>query len=278
MLRQIIAGLCLILVAGSPNSVFAQGLIWNAPAEGTEVQYEGDYVQEDERPEEVEKRITLEWRRRLWIRALAKTNAEYKGETVPCQWFEIEVVTASEAGGDGRLVPGPGGRRLYKVLVPLERANIGPGADGKIVDKQGIPVAYLPVVKGYRRIDEQAVEPITSGVLNTYPMLTLMAHYRDLEKVAENTDPEVSLQSVNSATHYHGELVIESPTNRSTNKAEIYANPSVPFGLARWNVEIARETKDGKAPRDQYELASTFRVDMKIVDQSTGAVSKLAEE
>jgi hypothetical protein len=110
----VLAGFC----QGSQAS--AQGLVWNAPEEGTEVQFEGDYIQEDERPKDVEKRITLQWRKRLWMKALKKTNAEYRGQTVPCQWFEFKVVTASEVGGDGTLVPGPGGQRIYKVLVPLE--------------------------------------------------------------------------------------------------------------------------------------------------------------
>jgi hypothetical protein len=145
-----------------------------------------------------------------------------------------------------------------------------------VTDKNGIPTAYLPIVKGYRRIDEEAAEPITSGVFNTYPMLTLMDQYRTLDVVSQEEDPQV--MGVSTATHYHGELVMESPTSRSTNKAEIWANPSIPFGLARWKVEIVREAKDPQAPRDQYMLASTIRVDMKLVKQSTGAMSDLAEE
>ena len=272
---------CLVLAFavacfGEAPPASAQGLIWNAPDEGTEVQFEGDYLQEDERPQDVEKRIKLEWRKRLWIKALKKTNAEYQGQTVPCQWFELKVVTASEVGGDGALVPGPGGQYIYKVLVPLERAMLGPPAQGNVVDKAGIPVAYLPIVKGYRRIDEQAAEPITSGVLDTYPMLTLMAHYRTLDVVAEDEDPQV--MGITSATHYHGEAIMESPTSRSTNKAEIWANNSIPFGLARWKVDIVREAKDAQAARDQYQPASTIRVDMKLVKQSTSAMSDLPEE
>ena len=279
MSRRFLLGLCLFVFSGSlSSSAFGQGLIWNAPPEGTEVQYEGDYIQEDERPDDVIKRIKLEWRRRLSIRALHKTTALYKDKDTECQWFEIEVVTASEVGGDGDLVPGPGGRRIYKILVPLESAPIGPPKDGKVVDSKGIPVAYLPIVKGFRRIDEQAATPIASGVFDTFPMLTLMGNYRNLDLVAEEADPQVALQGVSTAAHYHGELIIESPTNRSTNKADIYANDQVPFGLARWKVEITRETKDGKADRDKYELVSTYRVDMKAVKQSTGAMSKLAEE
>ncbi len=272
---------CLVLAFvvacfGEARPASAQGLIWNAPDEGTEVQFEGDYLQEDERPQDVEKRIKLEWRKRLWIKALKKTNAEYQGQTVPCQWFELKVVTASEVGGDGALVPGPGGQYIYKVLVPLDRAMLGPPAQGKVVDKAGIPVAYLPIVKGYRRIDEQAAEPITSGVLDTYPMLTLMAHYRTLDVVTEEEDPQV--MGITSATHYHGEVIMESPTSRSTNKAEIWANNSIPFGLARWKVDIVRETKDAQAARDQFLPASTIRVDMKLVKQSTNAMSDLPEE
>lgn len=257
----------------------AQGLIWNAPDEGAEMQFEGDYLQEDERPQEVEKRIKMQWRSRLWIKALKKTNAEYQGQTVPCQWFEIKVETGSETG-DGDLVLGPGGKRIYKILVPLERGMKPilnpPSTSGNVVDAEGIPIAYLPIVKGYRRLDEQAAEPIASGVLNTYPMLSLMAQYRTLDVVSEQEDPQV--MGVTSATHFHGEAVMESPTSRSTNKAEIWANNTLPFGLARWKVDIVRESKDAQAARDQFMPASTIRIDMKLVKQSNNAMSDLAEE
>lgn len=281
MLRYSFLALALAALGfGETPRAMAQGLIWNAPEEGAEVQFEGDYNQEDERPQDVEKTIKLQWRSRLWIKALKKTNAEYQGKTVPCQWFEIKTVTASEVGGDGNLVPGPGGQRIYKILVPLQRPDgkplLSPPSAGNVVDADGIPIAYLPIVKGYRRIDEQAAEPITSGVFNTYPMLTLMAQYRTLDVVSEEEDPQV--MGVTSATHYHGETVMESPTSRSTNKAEIWANNSLPFGLARWKVEIVRESKDAQKPRDQYQPASTINVDMKLVKQSTSAMSDLPEE
>lgn len=282
MLHKFLLGLAAFgWAACQTASALAQGVIWNAPPEGTEVQYEGDYIQEDERPQDVNKRIKLEWRRRLWIKALKKTNAEYKGQTVPCQWFEIKVVTASEVGGDGDLVPGPGGKRIYKVLVPLEGegTTLGPPKEGgAVMDQMQIPIGYLPIVKGYRRIDEQAAQPITSGVLNTYPLLTLMNQYRTLDLVAEQEDPQVTLQNITTAAHYHGEMTMESPTNRSNNKAEIWANESVPFGLVRWQVEVTREKKAESAARDNFELTSTFRVDMKAVKQSTNATSDLAEE
>ena len=283
MSRCLFLGLCLIFTGASfsPDAE-AQGLIWNAPPEGTEVQFEGDYIQEDERPQEVNQKIQLEWRRRLWIKALKKIQAEYNGQMVDCQWFEMKVVTGTETG-DGELVPGPGGQRIYKILVPLERATLGPPMGGNVVDKQGIPIGYLPIVKGYRRIDEQAAEPITSGVFHAHAGLTLLTNYRTLEAVTEE-DPQVkytendTAQTVATAMRYHGELVMESPTNRTTNKADIWANDSSPFGLVRWKVEVARETKDGKASRDQFQLTSTYRVDMKLVKKSMDAVSDLAEE
>lgn len=282
MLHKFLLGLAVFgWVAGQTSSASAQGLIWNAPPEGTEVQFEGDYIQEDERPNDVNKRIKLEWRRRLWLKALKKTNAEYKGQTVPCQWFEIKVVTASEVGGDGDLVPGPGGKRIYKVLVPLQGVGtkLGPPKDGgAVMDQSQIPIAFLPIVKGYRRVDEQAATPITSGVFDTYPLLTLMSQYRTLDLVTAQEDPQVTLQNITTAAHYEGKKEMESLTNRSKNKATIWANESVPFGLVRWQVEVTREVKDKSAARDQFELTSTFRVDMKIVKQSTNATSDLAEE
>ncbi len=278
MFRYTLLGLVLVVFGlGQAPEAFAQGLIWNAPEEGTELVYEGDYHQEDERPNEAQKRIKLDWRRRLTLKALKKTKADYKGEAVDCQWFELKVVTASEVGGDGDLVPGPGGKRIYKVLVPLSRATIGPPIAGKVSDGK-VPIAFLPIVKGYRRIDEQVAQPIKSGVLDTFPMLSLMAQYRTLDVESEEEDPQVTLSGVNSAVKYIGKMEMESFTNRTINKAEIWASPSIPFGLARWKVEITRETKDGKAPRDQFQLASTFGVDMKLVRRNSNAASDLAEE
>ncbi len=266
-------GLC-----GSPPAL-AQGLIWNAPAEGTWVRYEGDYTQFDDRPNDpVNKRLKLgPWRRHLTLKALKKTQAEYQGATVDCQWFEIKVITASEKGGDGTLKPGPGGQRIYKVLVPVDRIT-GPPVDGKVVDKDSIPVAFLPVVKGYRRFGERPVEPITSGVLQTYPMISLLAYYRTMDEVAQGEDPQVGLAGVTSATHYRGELTMENPSNRSVNKADIWTSDQVPFGLVRWKVEVVRHAKDGNASRDDYQATSTFNVDIKIQEQGTGATSDLAEE
>ena len=64
-------------------------------------------------------------------------------------------------------------------------------------------------------------------------------------------------------------LTMESPTNRSVNKAEIWASEQVPFGLVRWKVEVVRQAKDGNASRDDYQSTSTFSVDMKIQEQGT---------
>ncbi len=191
MFRRFFLGYLLVFGLGAytASSASAQGLIWKAPDEGTWVRYEGDYSQFDDRPNDpVDKRLKLgPWRRHLTLKALKKTQAEYEGQTVDCQWFEIKVITASEKGGDGTLKPGPGGQRIYKVLVPIAGIT-GPPVEGRVIDKDTIPVAFLPVVKGYRRFGERPVEPITSGVLQTYPMISLLAYYRTLEVAGEGED------------------------------------------------------------------------------------------
>ncbi len=257
------------------SQVFGQGLIWNAPEPGTWVRYEGDYDQTDERPDLEAKALKLNWRRHLTIKALAKDTVDVKGQPVECQWFELKVVTG--VSEDGLLVPGPGGKRIYKVLVPLDRAKITPPKDNqaKVVDAQQIPIAYLPIVEGYRKIDEQEETPISTGVFHTYPLVTLLAHYRKLEVFAEDEDPQVTLAGVTSTTHYSGQVIMESPKNRSTNKAEIWASQTIPFGLARWKVAIDRETKDGKAKRMEYQKTSSLTIDMKIVEQGTDAMSEI---
>lgn len=278
MIRRTIGFAVLLALICGPRVATAQGLIWKLPPEGTWVKYSGSYNQEDDRPEDAtQKKLKLtERRRHLEIKALKKVTADYNGKPTGCQWLEFIVTTGLEV--DGMLEAGPGARRVYKVLVPIERATIGGPVDGSVVDKDKIPVQYLPIVKGYRRFGERDVQPIKSGVLHVYPLISLLAHYRNLETVAEAEDPQVDLQDVTTAKHYKGELLMESRDNRSTNAAELWASDKAPFGLVRWKVDIVREAKDISESRDKFTKVSTFSTEMRAVEMATDATSELEEE
>ena len=117
---------------------------------------------------------------------------------------------------DGVIDPGDAGERIYKVLVP-EHAVIG-----DVADADGIPVAYLPIVRGYRRIGEQEVVPLESSSLQVYPMISLLLHYRTVEATGETEDVTVAHDNQRvtitaeklTATHE-----TESPLSRSAHEA-----------------------------------------------------------
>lgn len=258
-----------ILTTATP--AFAQGLIWSLPEDGKWIRYEGTYEQIDTQPESAQGTVTLKWIRQLTIKSVGRTEAEYQGELQPCRWIEIKQVTGKES--EAGLDPGPVGTRLYKVLIPEAAVR------GTLQDEDGIPVVFLPVVKGYRRIgnEEVAPQPIRSGILNVYPLLCMIRHYRELKTEAEGDDPQTGIPFL-KATRLSGETTIESPTLRETHKAELWRTDEVPFGLARWRVRITIEGKDITDPRSAFRTLSTITVDMKAAEVGEDARSELAEQ
>lgn len=263
MRRGVAAGLVVLGVAMAAGPARGQGLVWSLPPDGTWVRYAGDYVQTDTRADVVPGTPNTEmltWQRQLTISSVGGMQADYDGKTVPARWLEFKVVTGPVQ--NGMIVPGPGGQRIYKVLVP-ESAVIG-----DVRDEAGIPVSYLPVIKGYRKLGEGEAQEITSGVLQVYPLLTLLEHYEDLKKVAEGQDPGIPLGAV-QATEYEGEKVFETRRMRSTNRAKLWRSPDVPFGLAKWTVTLQREVKEPSQPRSEFKETSTITETMAA--QATGA-------
>ncbi len=252
-----------LLAAGEAD---AQGLIWNLPADGSWVRYEGTYSQLVRRPESAEGDLQLEWTRHLTIKSVGSVEEEFQGQTQPCRWLEIKVTTAQEAAV---LEPGPGGERLYKILVP-ERA-----IQGRVNDEAGILVSFLPVVRGYRKIGDEAPQPIESGVFQIYPLVSYLRHYRELR--AESTTPaevDIPLNAV-AAVEYRGAMTVESTQTRSANEATLWRSDDVPFGLAKWIVRDTREEKHPSQPRDQFRETMEVSVEMSAHETGNDATSEL---
>ena len=245
----------------------AQGLLWNLPPEGTWVRYEGTYREVELRPDNPEGDLTIEWIRHLTIKSLGSETAEYEGAQVPCRWIEIESITgiSSELGID----PGPAGPRVIKVLVPESRII------GDEHDAEQIPVAFVPVIKGFRQFGDGEVEPIETGVLRVYPLLTLLAYYQDMQAVSETDEPLTVPLGTFNTRRYSGTLSMESAESRSVNRAEIWRSPDVPFGLAQWNVKLTREHKLSYEPRSAFQSSGEVNVEMSAHESGTDAESTL---
>ncbi|WP_166827182.1 hypothetical protein [Thalassoroseus pseudoceratinae] len=266
---------------GLSSVVSAQGLVWKLPEPGTWVRYEGDYTQTERRPQDPNNKdlVIGPWRRHLTIKALERVQQANPngGAPVEAQWLEFVVETGLEK--DGTLVGGPGSRRVYKALVAVDelQSRIGPPKEDGVVDSDSIPVVFLPLIKGYRKFGDKAAAAISSPVFNVHPAITLLAPYRELEEVAADEDPEVTLPGISSATHFRGSVVVESKSVRTTNTADMWYAKDSPFGLVRWSVIAQRETKETFAERDQFETASTYQVEMRAVEAGQNATSLLTE-
>jgi len=269
MWRVIVCSLVLFvgLLAFAVVPASAQGLIWSLPEDGTWVRYEGTYTQVETRPDSIEGDLQIEWTRWITINSVGQEMAEFNDETVPCRWIEIKVETgkASETGVDA----GPIGARIVKVLVPESRVI------GKQVDEDQIPVAFLPIVKGYRKIGDSPTEEIKAKVLQIYPTVSMLMHYPTVESTGEQEDPDVRLGPV-TATMLKSSYKMESLYSRTVNEATLWRSDEVPFGLAKWSVVLVREAKDSSKPRDEFRQVSEVTEEMSAHLTGNDAQSELA--
>ncbi|MCA9109229.1 MAG: hypothetical protein R3B91_00595 [Planctomycetaceae bacterium] len=248
------------------NHVQAQGLIWNLPPDGSWVRYEGTYSQLVRRPNSTEGDLTLEWTRHLTIKSVGTSDETIDGEVVPCRWIEIKVVTAQPAA---LLEPGPGGNRIYKILVP-ERAILG-----RVNDDANILVSFIPVVRGYRVIGEEDPEPIESGVFQIYPLVSYLRHYRELQADSDTPQQTDIPMGIVSAIPLRGAMTVESAETRSTNEAELWRSDDVPFGLAKWTVRDLREEKHTTQSRDLFRETMEVSIEMSAHESGINAVTEL---
>jgi len=259
------AGALFVLLALS-QTVQAQGLIWSLPEDGTWVRFEGTYEQTEINPDAAAGNLAIQWIRHVTIKSVGKEEAEFDGATVPCRWIEIKVVTgtASEQG----INPGPVGTRILKALVPESRVT------GKVEYGDGILVSYLPIVKGLQKTGDGPVQPMESNVLNIYPLLSPMMHYRTLESADADEEVDTPLGKV-PARKFTGQLTIESPTIRAESTAEFWASNEVPFGLAKWSVKQTRSRKDRAETRDQFKPKSELTAEMSAHAKGNDAQSEI---
>ncbi len=276
----------------------AQGLIWSLPEDGKWVRYEGEYKQTEKgkfddieiRPNGVagnvevvkvenEKVRSLMWFRHLTLKSVGEEMADYNGTQVPCRWIEIKIVTGREV--DGQLDPGPIGAQIYKVLVPEDR-EMGKLVDNKSIDPDGIPVSFIPIVKGYRKTGTEPPVELQAKVLQVYPTISLLRHYKTFQIDSDQSeDPQVEV-GAETFVKYKGIYELESTVTHSVHKTELWRSDEIPFGLARWRVTIDRAKKINSESRTIFEQAraegtvTTIEVDMIAREVGTDAKTELA--
>ena len=247
----------------------AQGLIWSLPEDGSWVRYEGTYTIVKARPDSDDGDLELKWSRRLTISSVGSETRTVDGKETACRWVELKLETGrSTAEG---VDTGKFGTRVYKVLIPENRVI------GKIVDEDDIPVTFLPIVEGYRKMGDRPVKAVKGKVLNIYPMISLLAHYRDFKQTGEKADSiDVPLGAVSART-FQGKQIVKTRISRSSNTAELALSDEVPFGPAKWTVTVIREEKDAVAEADAYQKTSTTTISMEAVEKGSGARSEITK-
>lgn len=261
--------LTVALLCGASSSVWAQGLIWSLPKDdGASIKFEGTYQQTEQRPGSNDGPLTLEWASHLWVKSVGQEEADYKGEKTPCRWIEIKVVTGRI--NQGAIDTGSVGERIYKVLVPEKVIA------GRIKDDRNLPIVYLPIVKGFRKVNgkDPAAKPITSSVLQIYPVLGLVRDFKELEESPGMESVQVGNETV-EAKEYKGNLEQESLVSRFTHEAKFYRSKDVPFGLARWTVTINQERKAEAEPRSAFKPVCEIKLEMTAREIATDAKSEL---
>lgn len=281
-MRACLIGVLTILgtwLAGPIAPASAQVLIWSLPKEdGAWVRFEGTYKQTRARPTTSAGEEVLEWRSELTISAVGTEIAEIdtNGEAgsdekneVPCRWVEFKTLTKPN-GLEKQ--PGPGDLYIYKVLIPEHRVI------GKPVGDDTIPVTFLPIVKGWRKVGQRDAEPVTEKALAVYPTVALVTYYPDLKAEGDEAQQlQVGDETV-AARLFKGTRVYQKMTNRSTNIGSLWRSDDVPFGLARFQVSVTLEQKEIAAPVDEFKRTSLIEVDMAVVATGKDARSELGDD
>ncbi len=247
-------------------AALAQGLIWNLPESGTWVRYAGEYRQTTLRPQSSEGDLLLQWNRVLEIRCLERETAEWKGAEVTCVWVEFEVKTGVLI--DSEIDAGPGSVRLYKVLIPEQEIL------GKAFLELEVPRAYLPIVKGYRKIGEGEAEELNGHVFQTYPLLSQVLINEHASLSGQETTIETPLGSF-ASEQIENTSSIENASTRTTNTTQMWLSEEMPFGAVKWTVRVERETKTLVDTRDLFTKHSEISVEMQAAAQGADAVSRL---
>lgn len=261
----LVAQFCLL-----SQSADAQGVVCQLPEDETWVKFEGTYAQSEIRPESAAGKLDINpWIEHVWIKSVGSQMAEYRGEMTACRWIEIKTERGREK--DGKIDTGLTGSVIYKVLIP-ESAVITDN-----VDSEGVPVSFLPIVKGYRKVGKAEPKEITEPALQLYPLGILVGYYRELQKVEDEVDPEIGLENVKSASQWQGQVTTERASSRTVMESTIWKSPDVPFGVARWSAKITREIKDALEPRDEFKPSSEITIEMKARETGKGGPNATSE-
>ncbi len=261
--------MCVAWLAGLVAPAQAQILIWSLPKEeGAWVRFEGAYRQTRERPNSNAGQEILEWRSELTISSVGRETVDVGGKEVSCRWIEFKSLTKPN-GLEQQ--PGPGDTFIYKVLIPEDRVV------GKTTDEQNLPITFLPIVKGFRRVGQREVEPVQEKALAIYPTIALVTYYPDLKADGAEAEPLQVAGNPVAVQLFKGTRQLKRATSRSANVASLWRSDEVPFGLARFQVALTVEQKDLSASDDEFQRSSLIEVDMSAVAVGSDARSELGD-
>ncbi|MAG93019.1 MAG: hypothetical protein CMJ48_04650 [Planctomycetaceae bacterium] len=257
----------MLALLGTTSSVAnAQGLIWKLPEkDGVQVRYGGVYTHTTFDPVTNVQKDKTAWDRTLTISSVGRES----GDSGAARWIEFKVEMRKKDDVGAEL--GPVAVRIYKVLID-EKEELGrtPTADDPL------PVTFIRIKKGYRKLSDADPEPITSGVLQVFPTVSLLRHFREFKSGSGTPDdPQLANHPDLKAAKWSGTFSMESLRSQSVNSADIWSSKDVPFGLARWDVNIVRKSKRATAPRDDFVKVTEIVLNMEFKEAVEGAKSEL---
>lgn len=265
MPRFAIALISLLTLGAS--TAHAQGVILRLPADGAWVRYEGSYQQAEIRPETATGKVEIPaWLEHVTLKSVGSEDAEFRGETVKCRWLEVKVERGRES--EGKIDTGLTGLEIYKFLVP-ESAVVADATDAA-----GVPVSFLPIIKGFRKIGAGEPKPLTEAAVRLYPLAVLLAYVREFNVEEKGVDPGVGLGAV-QADKLVGVLNQERPSSRTQVEAAVWASPDVPFGIAAWSAKITRSVKDDRDARENFRPIAEVIVELKARESGMDAKSEI---
>lgn len=245
-----------------------EGVIWELPPDGSWVRLEGTYAQTEVRADSATGKLEIApWIERLWIKSVGEETAEYQGKMVPCRWLEIKVERGRER--EGRIDTGLTGLQIYKVLVPTTKVLY------ESIDDDNVPVSFLPVVKGYRKVGKAEPKEMTEPALQLYPLAVLAGYYREESIAATDDDPEAGLGAI-KADKIQSTVTLERRSSRTVQETTVWRTKDVPFGIARYDAKIVREIKDESQSRDDFKPLSEVTISLKAQEKGDDAKSELA--
>lgn len=257
----VLLGLCV------PTLAEAQGVILRLPPDGTWVRYEGTYTQTEIRPDSALGKLEIPpWLEHVTVKSVGSVTAEYEGAMVPCRWIEIKIERGREA--EGKIAVGKTGLEMFKVLVPEAAITENPVVD------EGVPVGFLPIIKGVRSVGAEDPKPLVEPALKLYPLALLFSYCRDMKVEQQGQDPGTGLGAI-SADLLTGTTTLERPSSRTVMEVKVWTSADIPFGVAAWSAKIVRSIKDAQQPRDAFQPLTQVDVELKMREKGDNAQSEV---